>query len=235
MASWQKVGCKVHWMTVFISISTALYNRTNSARCHKWEPGYGIGVRCPWSQFVNVSGVWISSCFLYSYYLSFSRASTRTNDHLMQYLTINQKQVHMLDKRISILRQQHDGCTLIKIGYKTDREIDGIWNKLGSKEPDQRNSWELIGNGIDDILGKRTSWGEFWAAWWICSVEHMGSYQRFTLMIECLFVYWCSCDRDKCENLMDFVCMAWCCPPGRTVCAIYVIIIMNYCPSWTPL
>ena len=128
MASWQKVGYKVHWITVSISISTALYNRTNFARCHKREPGYGIGVRYLWCQFLNVSGVWISICFLYSYYLSFSRAATRTNDQVLQYLKVNEQKVHILDKRIAILRQLHHSCTLIKIEYETDGEIDEIWN-----------------------------------------------------------------------------------------------------------
>ena len=41
-------------------------------------------------------------------------------------------------------------------------------------------------------------------------------------MIECLFVYLCGCVRDKCENLMDCVCIPWCCPPGRTVIARHV-------------
>ena len=171
----------MHWITVSISISTAFYNRTNFARCHKREPGYGIGVRYLWCQFLNVSGVWISICFLYSYYLSFSRAATRTNDQVLQYLKVNEQKVHILDKRIAILHQLHHSCTLIKIEYETDGEIDGIWNELVSREYNQRNSWELFGNGIDDIFWKRTSCGEFWAVWWICSGEHVESYERFNV------------------------------------------------------
>ena len=216
-------------------MSIVLYNRTNSARCHKRETSYGIGLRCLWCQFVDVSGVWISSCFLYSYYLSFSRAATRSNDQLLQCLAVNKQQLHILNKRIATLRQQHDSSTLMKIGYKTIGEIDGIWNKSRSQEHDQRNNRKLIGNGIDDIFWKRTPCGEFWAAWWICSGEHVRSYERFMFVIEFVSVHLCGCGQGECENLMDCVCMSWCCPPGRTVCAIYVIIIMNYCPSWTPL
>ena len=198
MASWQTVGYKVHWIRVSISIATALYNRTNSARCHKREPGYGIGVRYLWCQFVNVSGVWISICVLL-------RAATRTNDQVLHCLKVNEKKVHILSKRIVILRQLHHSCTLMKIEYGTDGEINRIWTELGSKEYDQRNSRELFGNWIDGIFWKRTSCGKFWAAWWICSGEHVGSYEGFMFVIDCLLVYLCPCDCDKCENLMDCV------------------------------
>ena len=71
---------------------------------------------------------------------------------MLQYLKVNEQKVHILDKRIAILRQLHHSCTLIKIEYETDGEIDGIWNQLVSKEYNQRNSCELFGNGIDYIF-----------------------------------------------------------------------------------
>ena len=66
----------------------------------------------------------MSIWFLYSSYLSYLRAATRTNDQLLQYLKVYEKKVHILDERIAILCQQHHSCTSMKIEFETDGEIN---------------------------------------------------------------------------------------------------------------
>ena len=116
----------------------------------------------------------------------------------------------------------------------TLKKVAGIEHKVEGKGNAERQRWELIGiemewNGwpisiegtIRRILSGRVDmfrWthGKLWR---IYADEHPMEW------IECGFAYLCDCG--------DTECMLCCSTFWMVVCLLYVIIIMDYCPSWT--